>query len=419
MWSFETDPEFAKELMWMREFVDERILPLEVVKLDNESRKMAFAPLQEAVKERGLWAAHLDPHHGGQGFGQLKFGLMQEVTGRSPIAGMAFGTEAPDAGNSEILAMHGTEEQKEKYLEPMLAGLLNSAFAMTEPNAGADPTMLETSAVKVDGGWRVNGVKYFIRNASVADFMIVMVVTDPDADRYHRASELIIDCGSPGLDITREIGSMENPEPEYGLIYNHAEVVFNDVFVPESAMLGQRGEGFTVAQQRLGPGRIHHSMRWIGQASRAFDMLCERVTYRSSHGSILAEKQTIQNFIADSWSQIHAARLMTLHAAWKIDTHGVAAARTEISAIKYVGAGMLHDVIDRALQVHGVLGFSSDLPLESMYRHARAARIYDGPDEVHRQVLAKQVLKGYRPPADGIPTEHIPTRLKKAGSRFG
>ena len=191
---------------------------------------------------------------------------------------------------------------------------------------------------------------------------------------------------------------------------NHAEVRLVDVRVPGDSMLGPRGRGFAIAQERLGPGRIHHCMRWIGQASRALDMLCERALYRFSHGSMLSEKQTVQNWIADSWTDLHATRLMTLHAAWKIDTLGVAAARTEISAIKFWGARMLHDVIDRSIQIHGALGYSSDLPLESMYRYARAARIYDGPDEVHRVVVARQVLKKYQAPPDGVPTEHVPTR---------
>ena len=410
MWSFETDPDFARELDWMRAFLDEMVLPLEVAGLSEAELGAAMAPLQEQVKQRGLWAAHLDPELGGQGFGQVRLGLMHEIIGRSRLAPQVFGNQAPDSGNSEILARHATPEQRERWLMPLLAGEIRSAYVMTEPQAGADPTLLTTSAVQDADTWVLNGEKWFITNASIADFFIVMAVSDPDAAPHARASQFIVPRGTPGFEVVREIGTIEDPEPEWGRVDNHAEVRLVDVRVPGDSMLGPRGRGFAIAQERLGPGRIHHCMRWIGQASRALDMLCERALYRFSHGSMLSEKQTIQNWIADSWTDLHATRLMTLHAAWKIDTLGVAAARTEISAIKFWGARMLHDVIDRSIQIHGALGYSSDLPLESMYRYARAARIYDGPDEVHRVVVARQVLKKYQAPPDGVPTEHVPTR---------
>ena len=410
MWSFETDADFEQELEWMRQFVRDRVIPLELAERDALGLPMGLTELQAEVKERGLWAAHLDTELGGRGFGQLKLGLMHEIIGRSRLAPIAFGNQAPDSGNSEILARHGTEEQRVAYLEPLLAGDKRSAYAMTEPDAGADPTLLATRAEFNGGGWVLNGDKWFITNASVADFIIVMAISDPEADRHQRASQFIVDSQTEGLEIVRELATIEDPDPEFGKWDNHAVVHLRDVRVPPSAMLGAQGSGFAIAQERLGPGRIHHCMRWIGQASRALDMLCERALYRFSHGSMLAEKQTIQNWIADSWTQIHAARLMTLHAAWKIDTQGVYAARTEISAIKAWGAQMLHEVVDRALQAHGSLGYSSDLPLEEMYRYARAARIYDGPDEVHRVVVARQVLKGYSAPPDGVPSEHADTR---------
>ena len=410
MWSFETDADFEQELEWMRQFVRDRVIPLELAERDALGLPMGLTELQAEVKERGLWAAHLDTELGGRGFGQLKLGLMHEIIGRSRLAPIAFGNQAPDSGNSEILARHGTEEQRVAYLEPLLAGDKRSAYAMTEPDAGADPTLLATRAEFNGGDWILNGDKWFITNASVADFIIVMAISDPEADRHQRASQFIVDSQTEGLEIVRELATIEDPDPEFGKWDNHAVVHLRDVRVPPSAMLGAQGSGFAIAQERLGPGRIHHCMRWIGQASRALDMLCERALYRFSHGSMLAEKQTIQNWIADSWTQIHAARLMTLHAAWKIDTQGVYAARTEISAIKAWGAQMLHEVVDRALQAHGSLGYSSDLPLEEMYRYARAARIYDGPDEVHRVVVARQVLKGYSAPPDGVPSEHADTR---------
>lgn len=418
MWSFETDEAFAEDLRWMRALIDERVLPLEVLDLDEAALGAALAPIQADVKARGLWAAHLDPELGGAGFGQLKLGLMHEIIGRSRFAPRAFGNQAPDSGNSEILARHATPEQRERYLMPLLAGQAYSSYAMTEHHAGADPTMLQTSARQDGDDWIINGTKYYITNASVADFIIVMTVTDPDAARHQRATQFIVPKDTPGLTVLREIPSIEDQHPAFGDWDNHAEVVFDNVRVPATAMLGPRGEGFRIAQERLGPGRIHHSMRWIGQASRALDMMCERALTRKAQGTLLADKQSIQNMIADSWTQLHAARLMTLHAAWTIDQYGVDAARTEISAIKYWGAGMLHDVIDRALQVHGVLGYSGDMPLESMYRYARGARLYDGPDEVHRAVVARRVLKGYAAAPGPFPTEHVPTRRAAAQAAF-
>jgi acyl-CoA dehydrogenase len=415
---FSPDPEFDHRLEWMQQFLRDEIFPLEVLDVDQHRMDALMAPLKDRVKREGLWAAHLDTELGGQGFGQVKLGLMNEIIGQSRLAPIAFGNAAPDAGNSEILAVHATDDQRDRYLRPLLAGEKTSAYAMTEPDAGADPTMLTTLAVRDGDEWIINGDKWFITNASIADFFIVMVVTDPDAPRHQRASQLIVDAGTPGLEIVRELGSLEDAKPVWGRVDNHAEVRFRDVRVPAKNMLGGQGEGFLVSQQRLGPGRIQHAMRWLGQARRAFDMLCERSLYRRAFGTPLADKQTVQNWIADSAAEMHAARLMTLHAAWKIDHHGAAAARKEIAIIKFWGAKVLHDVIDRALQAHGSLGYSSDLPLEQMYRYARAARIYDGPDEVHRQSVSRLVLRDYTVPESGLPTEYIPTRRDAALERF-
>src|SRR5215217_634058 len=420
-WDFSTEPEFQEKLDWMRTFVREEIWPLETLtsELEFDGLLRAMAPLQEQVREQGLWAAHLDPELGGQGFGQVKLGLMHEVLGTSPIAPFAFGNAAPDSGNSEILALAGTQEQRDRYLYPLLAGDLRSAFSMTEPEtAGSDPTLLRTRAVRDGDDYVISGHKWFSSNGSIADFLIVMAVTDPEAQRYQRASMFIVDADTPGVEIVRDVATMEHPADEFGRFGGHAEIVYDGVRVPKNALLGARGGGFLIAQQRLGPGRIHHCMRWLGVSRRAFDMLCERSLTRYSHGSLLSEKQTVQNWIADSAAQMHAARLMTLHAAWKMDAEGASAARQEIALIKFYGAGVMHDVVDRALQIHGSLGYSTDLPLEAMYRYARAARIYDGPDEVHRQSVARQLLRGYDPPADGVPSEHVPTRREAARARF-
>ena len=420
-WDFSTDPEFAEQLDWMRTFVREEIWPLETLagELGQEQLDRIYAPLQARVKARGLWAAHLDPELGGQGFGQVKLGLMHEILGSSPYAPNAFGNQAPDSGNSEILALAGTPEQKDRWLGPLLAGDLKSAFSMTEPDsAGSDPTTLKTRAVRDGDGWVIDGHKWFSSNASIADFLIVMAVTDPEARPHQRASMFIVPVDTPGVNIVRDVPTMEHPQEEFGKLGGHAEIRYEGVRVGPDALLGEVGAGFLIAQHRLGPGRIHHCMRWLGVSKRAFDMLCERATYRYAFGSTLGEKQTVQNWIADSAAQMQAARLMTLHAAWVMDTQGASAARTDISLIKFFGAGVLHDVVDRALQIHGSLGYSTDLPLEAMYRYARAARFYDGPDEVHRQSVARQILRGYAPPADAVPTELVPVRREAARRKF-
>src|ERR1700754_4561018 len=418
-WDFSTDPEFQEQLDWMRELVRTEVWPIETIfdDLGEDGFRRAIAPLQEQVRERGLWAAHLEPELGGQGFGQVKLGLMHEILGSSPFAPVAFGNAAPDSGNSEVLALAGTEDQKQQWLHPLLAGDLRSAFSMTEPDtAGSDPTLLQTRAVEDGDGWVITGRKWFSTNASIADFLIVMAVTDPDAHRYQRASMFIVPVDTPGVQILRDVPTMEHPYERFGAYGGHAEIVYEDVRVGGEALLGARGAGFLIAQQRLGPGRIHHCMRWLGVSRRAFDMLCERAVSRFAFDSTLAEKQSVQNWIADSLAQMQAARLMTLHAAWKMDAEGASAARTEISLIKFYGAGVLHDVVDRALQIHGALGYSTDLPLEQMYRYARAARLYDGADEVHRQSVARRVLRGYEP--HEVPSEHVPTRREAARARF-
>ncbi len=416
---FSVEPEFERRLEWAREFLDREVLPLEAIPDRPELVDRRVAELQAEVKEAGLWAAHLDPEHGGQGYGQVRLGLLQEVLGRAKLARLVFGCQPPDSGNSEILARHGTPEQKSRWLEPLLDGRIHSAFAMTEPGAGADPTLLSTRASEVAGGWELSGSKWFITNASVASVFIVMAVTDPDAGPHERATQFIVPADTPGLDVRREIGSMEIPEPIFGRIDQHAEVILDGVRVGEDAILGARGRGFAIAQDRLGPGRIHHVMRWIGQAERALDMLCERALSRYLHGSLLSDKQTIRNWVADSTAELHALRLMTLNAAWKIDTDGPASARREIAIIKFWGAEALHRIVDRALQIHGALGYSTDMPLEAMYREARAARIYDGPDEVHRETVARLVLRDHSPPAGDVPSEHVPTRRAAALEMLG
>ncbi|QRP46275.1 acyl-CoA dehydrogenase family protein [Amycolatopsis sp. FDAARGOS 1241] len=413
-WDFSTEPEFAAKLDWAREFVRSEIYPLEVLDLDHQGFRRIAKPLQQQVKDHGLWAAHLGPELGGQGYGQLKLGLLHEILGTSEFAPYVFGCQAPDSGNAELLAIAGTEAQKVRWMRPLLDGTLLSAFSMTEQGTGSDPRQFTTNALLEGDEWVLNGAKWFVGNASRADFHIVMAVTEPGADPHHRMSMLIVPTTAAGI-TTREIGLMNDPEHR-NPIWSHCEVGYDNVRIPRENLLGERGEAFALAQKRLGPGRIHHCMRWIGVCRRAFDMLCERAVSIDVHGGPLADKQTIQNWVADSAAQIESARLLTLHTAWQIDQVGAQAARTGIAMIKYHGATVLHDVIDRAIQVHGSLGFSTDMPLEQMYRWARAARIYDGPDEVHRVTVARRLLKPYQPAK--VPTEHIPTRRAAALERF-
>jgi acyl-CoA dehydrogenase len=345
--------------------------------------------LQSITKAEGLWAPHLPEEVGGSGAGFLPYAYLNEIIGRSLYAPRAFGSQAPDAGNAEILWQFGTPEQKEQYLKPLVSGEIRSAVAMTEPEvSGADPTNLQTTAMEDGDEWVVNGHKWFTTGASAASFFIVMCKTDPDLARHQRFSQIIVPADTPGFRINRQVTVMGDTSGD------HCDIQFEDCRVPRANLLGERSEGFLVAQRRLGPGRIHHCMRWLGQMQRAFELMCRYALEREVSGEPLAQKQTVQNWIADSAAQIQASRLLTLQAAEKIDAGEDA--RVEVSLIKFVGAQALHDVIDRAIQTHGARGVSGDTPLESMYREARGARILDGPDEVHRQVVARRILRSYR-----------------------
>ena len=431
-WDFETDPDFQRKLDWMETFVNEEILPLETLAehwRSPEGRQVfakTVAPLKDEVRNQGLWAAHLPPDMGGLGFGQVKLGLMHEILGKCSFAPSIFGNNAPDSGNAELLAVGGTPEQRDTWMQPLLEGKIRSCFSMTEPGAGADPTLLTTSAVLDGDEWVINGHKWFSSNASIADLLLVMCKTnlDADASAYKAFSMFLVPTNTPGVNILRDVPTMSDPDHKTGEPGGHAEIIYDNVRIPKANMVGGEeglGQGFALAQKRLGPGRIHHAMRWLGQSRRAFDMLCERSLSRYVHGSILAEKQMIQDWIAESYAEMQAARLLTLQAAWRMDQlhaqgRHYSDARVEIGVIKFWGAKVLYNVIDRAIQVHGSLGYTTDLPLEQMYRAARAARIYDGPDEVHKVTVARQILKGYRP--HEVPSQHVPTRRKAAEVKF-
>ncbi len=430
-WDFQTEPEFEAKLEWMRGFVRDEIIPLETLadvwRTPAGRQKFAeiTAPLKEEVKKRGLWAAHLPPDMGGLGFGQVKLGLMHEILGQCVYAPSIFGNNAPDSGNAELIAVGGTPEQRAQWMQPLLEGKLRSCFSMTEPNAGADPTLLKTSAVRDGDEWVINGHKWFSSNASISDFLIVMARTgDAETSSYKSFSMIIVPTKTPGVNIVRDVPTMGEPDHKTGEPGGHAEIIYDNVRVPFDNVVGGQagiGQGFALAQKRLGPGRIHHAMRWLGQSQRAFDLLCERALTRYTHGSILADKQMIQDWVAESYAEMQAARLLTLQAAWKMDQLHAAGkhysdARVEIGVIKFWGAKVLYNVIDRAIQIHGSLGYTTDLPLEAMYRAARAARIYDGPDEVHKVTVARQILKNYR--ASEPSREHVPTRRAAAIEKF-
>jgi acyl-CoA dehydrogenase len=413
-WDFSTEPEFEKKLDWARAFVRDQVMPLEVLDVDEDELRELIRPLQREVKDQGLWAVFLPPYLGGAGWGQVTMALLSEILGEALWAPTVFGSRAPDSGNAELLAHGATDEQRERYLQPLLDGEIRSCFAMTEPNAGSDPSRISTTATCDADGWLINGHKWFASNASVAAFLLVMCVTDPDVPPRDGQSVFLVPSGTEGLTVLRDIPALDDhnryrnaPQPD-----KHCEVLLENVRVTEANLVGAIGQGWELAQARLGPGRIHHCMRWLGQANRAFRMLCERAVSREASGSRLADKQLVQHYIAQSAAQIRAARLMTLHTAWLIDTVGIEGARTEISMIKFFGSTVLHDVIDRALQVHGSLGYSADMPLEWMYRLARAARIYDGPDEIHESLVARRLLRGVTPVQ--VPTEHILTRRRAA-----
>lgn len=388
---FSIAPELESICNDVTAFMDEHVYAVEGLVIEDEGLPVELErDLQQKVKDRGLWAANIAKDWGGMGLGFVGQALVNEIIGRSTIAPRIFGSAAPDAGNAELLHLAATPVQKEQYLKPLATGDVRSCFAMTEPEvSGSDPTGLQTRAVRDGDEWVINGHKWFISGAIGSEFAIVMAVTDPTADKHNRASMILVPTSTEGFNIIRSVPVMGS-----GSVGGHCEIRFENCRVPVSNLLGEEGSGFRLAQARLGPGRIQHCMRWIGAAQRSFEMMCRYALKRESFGEPLANKQTVQTWIADSAAEINAARLMTLHAAWKMDRREDA--RIEISLIKFYGARVLHGVVDRAIQVHGALGYSKDTPLESFYRDARAARIYDGPDEVHKMVVARRILRGFK-----------------------
>jgi acyl-CoA dehydrogenase len=384
----------------VRSFMAEHVMPVEeeaMLALDRDVAPGVAYPeilveLRERAKAEGLWNLFMPDEEHGPGLANWEYGLLCEDMGRSPVAPMVFNCSAPDTGNMEILAEYGTAEQKERWLAPLLADHVRSCFSMTEPEtAGSDPTGLAARAELADGEWRIDGHKWFTSGYNGADVAIAMVVTDRDAAPHRRASMILVPIDTPGFTGVRPVPVMGHSAGP-----GHWEVTYEDVRVPEGNLLGPRGDGFAIAQARLGPGRIHHCMRAIGSAERAFELMCTRANERQAFGGPLAEKQFVQDFVATSRIEIDAARLMVLHAAWKMDTEGKRAARQQISMIKVVAAQMHQAVCDRAMQVHGALGMSDDVPLALMWRQGRWLRIADGPDEVHKQSIARRELSRFK-----------------------
>lgn len=381
----------------LRAFIQEEVIPLEPAFLNGKFVEMLpqLAEVREKARAAGLWAPHIPEAYGGLGLSLHEFAYVSEELGRSPLGHYAVNCQAPDIANMHLLWHHGSEEQKQRYFAPLARGEIRSCFAMTEPEyPGSNPVLMAASAEKDGDDYVINGHKWFTTGAEGAAFTIVTALTNPEASRHQRASLIIVPLDTPGYRNVRNISIMGDEGSDHA---SHAEVLFENVRVPQSNRLGPEGEGFRLAQERLGPGRIHHCMRWIGICERALDLTCRRaVTRQLSSSQFLADQQVIQHWIAEGRAAVDAARFLVLHAAWKIDQMSASAARVEISAIKFHVAEVLQRVLDRALQVHGALGMTDDTPLAYWYRHERAARIYDGPDEVHKWVVARSILEPYR-----------------------
>jgi acyl-CoA dehydrogenase len=421
-WDFTTDPDFQEQLDWAAEFVRTRVAPLDllwphdVYKPHTPEQRVVIDPLKEAVRAQGLWACHLGPELGGPGYGQLKLAQLNEVLGRSSWAPRIFGTQAPDTGNAEIIAHYGTPEQKARFLAPLLQGDIVSCFSMTEPQAGADPGEFTTRAIRDGDDWVINGQKFFSSNARWAEFFIVMAVTDPDASVRRRMSMFLVPADNPGIEIDRNVALFGDPEGEG----SHALMTYRDVRVPADALLGDEGDAFGVAQTRLGGGRVHHAMRSVGLAQAALDMMAERALSRRTQGTLLADKQTVQAYLADSYIQIQQFRMFVMYTAWQIDRYNdYQRVRKDIAAIKVLTPRVLQDVAQRAIQLHGALGVTDEMPLMNTLLTGLVLGLADGPTEVHQVTVARQLLRDYKPVEGLWPSAHIPSRREEARAALG
>lgn len=422
MADFSIDPAFQEQLNWIREFVKAEVEPLDLAFAGEDmvyNKASAFyeeaiRPLQQIVKDRGLWSCHLTPEFGGQGYGQVQLAYMNEILGRSQFGPTVFGNQAPDSGNAEIIAHYGTPEQKAKYLEPLLDGRISSCYSMTEPQGGADPGVFTCSAVRDGDEWVIDGEKWFSSSLRYASFLIVMVITDPDVAVHKGASMFLVPADSPGIEVVRNVGVGQEHDGHGG----HAYVRYNSVRVPADHLLGGEGQAFAIAQTRLGGGRLHHAMRTVGAVSRCLDMLCERALSRTTQGELLARKQATQEKIADSFIELLQFKLQVLHAAWVVDQKGGHAARKEIAAVKVATPKVYREAVLRTMQLHGALGVSNEMPLANMLMASVTMGIADGPTEVHKFTVAREVLKEYSPAEGDWPSEHLPERRAAARADY-
>ena len=419
---FRVEAEFQAKLDWMNQFVRAEVEPLDllfpsakdVYDTNNKKARSIVAPLREQVKAQGLWACHLPPQLGGKGYGQLKLAFMNEIIGRSSWAPTVFGCAAPDTGNAEILALYGTAEQKLRYLQPLLEGSIVSCFSMTEPQAGADPKEFTCQARLEGDVWVIEGEKWYSSNARFAAFLIVMAATNPENAPHARMSMFIVPAETPGIVIKRNVAGMNDAEDEGA----HAYIHYNRVRVRREAMLGKPGEAFKVAQARLGGGRIHHAMRTVGVCNRALEMMLERAVSRRTQGRLLADHQFVKGMIAESAIELEQFRLLVLKTAWIIDNEVHGAARTHIAMAKVAMAKVYHNIVERAVHLHGALGTSRDTPLAKMWMGVPMLAVADGPTEVHLVQIANALLKTAKPAPGLFPSEHLPTKRDAALARY-
>jgi acyl-CoA dehydrogenase len=419
-WDFETDPEFQKKLDWIEDFMREEVEPLSHLGMavySTPGREKFIKPLQQKVKDQGLWACHLGPELGGQGYGQLRLALMNEKLGRNNLAPSIFGCQAPDSGNAEIIAHYGTDKQKAQYLWPLLNGEIRSAFSMSEPTGGSDPLTFKTRAVLDGEEWVINGEKWFSTNAQYSKVLVLYAVTDPEAkDPYRRTSIFLVPTDTPGVEIIRNVAVGAGGQIGGG---NEGYVRYDNVRLPYDALLGERGDAFRIAQVRLGGGRVHHAMRTVGACRHALDLMCQRAVSRTTRDGRLADLQMVQEQIADSWIAVESFRLLVLRTAWLIDKHkDYNKVRRDIAAIKVAMPGVYHDVATKAAHLHGALGVSNEMPFMHMVTSSLVMGIADGPTEVHKVTLARQILKDYQPENDLFPSYHLPKLREEAEKRF-
>lgn len=429
-WDFSTEAEFQTKLDWARAFIDDEIKPLDlafpgervIYDKSHPVHEAVIYPLQEKVKSQGLWACHLPPELGGQGYGQVKLALLQEQLGHANWAMVVFGCQAPDSGNAEIIAHYGTEEQKQQYLQPLLDSRISSSYSMTEPQGGADPTLFTCSAERDGSEWVINGEKWYSSSANVAEFIIVMAVTNKDVPIHQGASMFLVPAKTKGLEFIRETGNFSDSISESG---NHPYVRYNNVRVPADSLLGEEGKGFMLAQVRLAGGRLHHGMRTVGVCQRALDMMVERSLARQTSKGALSRNPVVGEQVAETWMKVQNFRMQVLQAAWVMDKEGALAHKTRlhVASVKAATPQVLKEVVWAAMHLHGSLGVSNEMPFGGMWNITPMLACADGPTEVHKATMVKEIIRQYKAghpePLDPIwPSEHIPPLRAAAMEKY-